>query len=591
MQRVSQQNSEGEEEEDGDASFSIPLSNIDLLSLDGVDWCLPVSLEQDGENMPVTLSELVKHMHPYCMTLCVEGEEGQEHLLPERGLVLEVVDQGEHGEPILAIPGLSIPLSQTDSTECEQRVPENSIDKQEPEHDDNAEKVTSPSNISLVEKEKEVRKVCKGKKRCKSVEASLVEQRILRSSKVKEEPQKKQQEEQKKKKVTFSPSLTSAEPERPKLDPPTKLPTPESQLKEEQIMTPEAKISNLMPDNQPLEKPVEEELPSKQETPSEQPGVFQRNETKLKPLSLQQYRLLRQQKKPDPVGKTEDYSTKWPTVPEAPKELPPIPCLPDPSPRDPRKTSHIPVKKDPVPEIMPAWHPRGPAAPPTPEALLVPPASLMTSSRKSVTSSKSTSSESSSQPVHTSPQKRPAPIAVQQNTIHTETSPSERTVSEPVSTTSKSSPSLKTPSQAECLHGNPNAAHVVAPSKVPLKPQVITRHVQSSTTSVPKPSAAVPAKSETEQVVLAPVCEQAKTSLPTNSKKLTSRSQPHIAPIAAQPFFTAQVQARVVELAEQMRMASSETPKPKTATVELIEQFTSEIGGHFFYLVVGHDFI
>ncbi len=110
MQRVSQQNSEGEEEEDGDASFSTPIANIDLSSLDEFDWCLPVSLEQDGESMPVTLSDLVKHMHPYCMTLCVEGEEGQEHLLPERGLVLEVVDQGEHGEPILAIPDLSVPL-------------------------------------------------------------------------------------------------------------------------------------------------------------------------------------------------------------------------------------------------------------------------------------------------------------------------------------------------------------------------------------------------------------------------------------------------------------------------------------------------
>ncbi len=42
MQRVSQQNSEGEEEEDGDASFSTPIANIDLSSLDEFDWCLPV---------------------------------------------------------------------------------------------------------------------------------------------------------------------------------------------------------------------------------------------------------------------------------------------------------------------------------------------------------------------------------------------------------------------------------------------------------------------------------------------------------------------------------------------------------------------
>jgi len=144
MQRISKQNSEGEEE-DGDAGFSI--SNIDLSSLEEFDWCLPVSLEQDGESMSVTLSDLVKHMHPYCMTLCMEGEEGQEHLLPEGGLVLEVVDQGEHGEPILAIPDLGIPFSHTDSAEGEQRVPEKSINKLEPKPEDSAEKLRKMDGI------------------------------------------------------------------------------------------------------------------------------------------------------------------------------------------------------------------------------------------------------------------------------------------------------------------------------------------------------------------------------------------------------------------------------------------------------------
>ena len=35
-----------------------------------------------------------------------------------------------------------------------------------------------------------------------------------------------------------------------------------------------------------------------------------------------------------------------------------------------------------VEEIRPAWHPRGPCAPPTPEALLVPPAYMVASSSK-----------------------------------------------------------------------------------------------------------------------------------------------------------------------------------------------------------------
>ncbi len=583
MQRVSQQNSEGEEE-DGDASFSTPIANIDFSSLDELDWCLPVSLEQDGESMPVTLSDLVKHMHPYCMTLCVEGEEGQEHLLPERGLVLEVVDQGEHGEPILAIPDLSIPLSHTDSAEGEQRVPENSIDKPEPT-EDSAEKVPPPSDVSHM-KEKEVVMIRKGKKKSKLLKAAQVEQRILRSSSVKETPQKKRPEEQKKKKVTFSPVLSSAEPKNPKLDRPTELTTL-------CITTPqaEAKITDSQPENKPLEKSVEEEPPSKEEPVSEQPAVCQLNETKPKPLSLQQYRLLRQQKKPDPVDKTEDYSNKWPKLPEPPKELPLIPCLPDPNPRDPRKTMHAPLKKDLAPEIMPAWHPRGPAAPPTPEALLTPPASLMASSKKPATSKPtpppSDTSKSSPQSVPLSPQKPPSLISMPQNTIHTETPAPirhvaevapEKTVSFSVSTTSGCPQGLNAHSHKECLHGSPNAA----PSKSPSRPQMITTQVKSSNSSPHKPSAAVPAERETEQVVLAPVSDQAKNTLSTNSKKLTSRSQPHVAPIAAQPFFSAQVQARVVKLAEQMRMASSEIPKPKNTTVELIESFTREIGEHLF---------
>lgn len=582
MQRVSQQNSEGEEEEDGDANFSTPSANIDLSSLEEFDWCLPVSLEQDGESMPVTLSDLVKHMHPYCMTLCVEGEEGQEHLLPERGLVLEVVDQGEHGEPILAIPDLSIPFSHTDSSEGEQRVPEKSVNKPEPKPEASAEKFPPPSQV---EEEKKV-----VKKKQKPVKANVVEQRVLRSSRVKEEPQKKQQDEHKKK-VSFSPVLFSAEPERPKIE----LMAPEARVEQEHVTTPQAetKITDSKPENKPLEKSVAEEPPSKHEPVSEQPAVCQRNETKPKPLSLQQYRLLRQQKKPDPVDKTEDYSTKWPKLPEAPKELPPIPCLPDPNPRDPRKTFHTPVKKDLAPEIMPAWHPRGPAAPPTPEALLIPPASLMVSSKKPATSKASNpppsgTSESLPHSVHSSPQKLPAPVNVPQNTIHTKTSapikhvaevPTEKMVSPPVPTTSGDSHGLN----KECLHSSPSASQVCegVPSKVLSRPQMITTPVQSSNSSPLKPSAAVPATRETEQVVLAPVSDQAKNTLPTNSKKLTSRLQPHVPPIAAQPFFSAQVQARVVELAEQMRMASSEIPKPKNTTAELIESFTNEIGEHF----------
>ncbi|XP_071359834.1 peroxisome proliferator-activated receptor gamma coactivator-related protein 1-like isoform X2 [Trachinotus anak] len=51
-----------------------------------------------------------------------------------------------------------------------------------------------------------------------------------------------------------------------------------------------------------------------------------RGETKAKSLSLQQYRQLRQKRQPL-VEKQGNYTTKWPSVSEPPKELPPILCL------------------------------------------------------------------------------------------------------------------------------------------------------------------------------------------------------------------------------------------------------------------------
>lgn len=585
MQRASQQNSEGEEE-DGDATFSI--ANIDLPSLDGFDWCLPVSLEQDGDGTSVTLGDLVKHMHPYCMTLCMEDEGGQEHLLPEGGIVLEVVDQGEHGEPILAIPDLSLPRT---NLESEQSVPEKSIDEPEPKLKDVPEKATPHSEEKVIvklpkNKSRHSKKIKKNDKQ-KSIESSSGEQRVLRSSstRVKEMPQSKQQQEQKKKKVTFPTSCSPAKPDRPKPEHSTGSLTPEPQVEiGEPTMTPQTDLAIIesKPDDKPLEKSIEAELPSKQEPSIEQPAVCPNSEAKPKPLSLQQYRLLRQQKKPDPVNKTDDNSTKWPTLPEAPKALPPIPCLPEPNPRDPRRVS-TPVKQDHAPEIMPAWHPRGPAAPPTPEALLVPPASMIASSKKPASSKLAAPTPTVQPSSLKSPQKPPAPTSVPQNTIQTKIShPTSQTPPEralPLSTTSRGS--HNTPSHKECVNRIPSAARAlekmpVVPSEVsePARPQKVESAASTQIQSL-KPSAAV--KTETQQVVLAPVNDQAKNTL-SNCKKLTTRSQPHVAPIAAQPFFSAQVQARVVELAEQMRMASSETQKPKNTTVDLIQSFTSEIG-------------
>ncbi|XP_044069078.1 peroxisome proliferator-activated receptor gamma coactivator-related protein 1 [Siniperca chuatsi] len=109
------QRSDGEEEEDGSLTLS-PVRHDsspdnDLLDWEGLALPLPVTFEQEGEDgVSFSLGDLVRHMHPYCMAICVENDEG-EQMLPEGGILFEVVDQGENGEPILAIPDMDLPVS------------------------------------------------------------------------------------------------------------------------------------------------------------------------------------------------------------------------------------------------------------------------------------------------------------------------------------------------------------------------------------------------------------------------------------------------------------------------------------------------
>lgn len=96
----------------------------------------------------------------------------------------------------------------------------------------------------------------------------------------------------------------------------------------------------------------------------------QNGNTKLKTLSLQEYRLLRQKTLPKEERKR-DYKTKWPSVPETPKELPPILFIPGynsqvnvqtsssnakaPTPRavtQPRKNLHLPQKSVPKQTLL-----------------------------------------------------------------------------------------------------------------------------------------------------------------------------------------------------------------------------------------------
>ncbi|MCJ8730734.1 hypothetical protein PDJAM_G00187850 [Pangasius djambal] len=609
--------------EDGAASFSELIQDLDISS--ELDWCLPISLEQDGETVSVTLSDLVKHMHPYAMTLCVEGEE---QLLPEGGIILEVMDKGEHGEPILAIPDLSFPLS-LDSLEDEQSVPESSPEKVTCKHQDTPSEVAlskvSPVRDSEVEnvktkqpkKESPEKRHPKKKKKRKTEEPKPVEGRVLRSTSSNEvvvEPSKEGEEQKRKKKVTFAPALTVDENEKCQVKS-SELKTTEVQVPQEipssTITTtanlPLSQVCTDVMKSKHLQVPEEEatpgELPSDEcrETavPSEQqPGISQPSEPKQKSLSLQQYRLLRQQKKPSPLEKVGDNSTKWPTLPEAPKELPPIPCLPDPNPKDPRRAASTPVKKDFVPEIMPAWQPRGPGAPPTPQALLVPPSSMLAASKKPV-SCKSVSpaptkpaenlamSTSSCTPPY--PQKPPVPTDMPENTIPNKVSQAAKqasadiTLSLPMATTVREAKNLHAAEQAKCLQNTPSASYQFSAlskdqdiSHTRVVPEITTITTKNETSKAASNN--LNAASVAEQKVKDTVPKPLKPTQSVSATKPPVGSQRHVAPIALQPFSSAPIQARIMKLAEQMRMASAAVPKAKSPTAELIESFTSEIG-------------
>uniref|UniRef100_A0A4W4GC23 PPARG related coactivator 1 n=1 Tax=Electrophorus electricus TaxID=8005 RepID=A0A4W4GC23_ELEEL len=434
-----------------DATFSKHTQDLGTTSLDELDWCLPISLEKDGENMSVTLGDLVKHMHPYSMTLCLEGED---QLLAREGIVLEVVDGGEHGEPILAIPDLSFPfpLLSGDIADGEQGVPGSSLQSAEFKPDDIPAEVAS-SKDSVVKTDKpEIEGVTKQeksfqkcqlnrKKKLKAKEAQPVDRRVLRSAsskKVVEEPIKASTEEQKKKKrVTFAPVLTelckaegSSAAKKPEAHATEGSPSSTSVTPTPTYITQASRECDLLIQDEITEsKNLDVTKPILAAEPLEKEqgwAEVQSNEAKPKTLSLEQYRLLRQQKKLCSLEKTRDHSTKWPTLAEAPRD-----------PRDPRCTA------------------------PTP-ALLIPPASILSSSRKPAppksapqSPSKPTHNSAPSPSIQLNPQKLPVLTCVSNNTINNKVSqtakriPAENAVCLPVASATGAPQSMHTARHAD----------------------------------------------------------------------------------------------------------------------------------------------
>lgn len=612
----------------------------DLLDWEDPGLPLSVTFEQEGEDgVSVSLGDLVRHMHPYCMAICVENDDG-EQMLPAGGILLEVVDQGENGEPILAIPNMDLPTSlplEEQASEKEQKPAEEAEEaaSDSPEHiivdvddedvnvsatsvtatpdlppDVKDEKITKQQKEDVKDKSASSRK--KKKKHKEQTQPEPAEARVLRSGTVRKsvqeapvKPDKRSVKEKKSPKVpkvpvASPPASSSVQPQKlnpchpePQLTTTTLLPNMNVQVATcasprqdthspatQQCSGSPTPVSPQQPDEAPKQlegssaapsaapAPLSAESPV---TPPKTPPVCEAlppaaaaaavPEPKPKSLSLAEYRRLRQQKKPTPVDKQDDNSTKWPSLPELPRELPPIPCLPDPSPKDSRRPSPQAAKKE-VEEVKPAWQPRGPAAPPTPEALLVPPAYMVASSSKvpaATPAPKAQQTPQTSRPaVPCVPQSSGSPASPKHATADGKCSPGHDAKTPPQPATLKSVELISPVPKTTTVSIKPTAATVSAPSG-PQKTTVVFQ-------KVPQVTAAATLSNS-------PITSDEKASRPTPSG---TQQCPHP---AAQPSDSQGLKAQPVVLETKANSTTTaKAQKAKSPTQELIEAFTSEIG-------------
>lgn len=605
------QRSDGEDEEDGSLTLS-PIGHSLLPDNKLPDWeglaiPFPVNFEQEGQDgVSVSLGDLVRQMHPYCMTISVENEEG-EQILPEGGILLEVVDQGENGEPILAIPDMDLPVSVPCKEQSKnEKLSDETSNSSERVVDDNVIHSKAPANIAsplkpvsldtkvemVIPRQKEGikerspsrrKKKKKTKTKCRPKPVGGKDLQVQPT-----EPEDNLVTEGMKgnvAKVPHEPALPvpvepNAIPSVPYTENACSSPQPEMKEPVQTSALPRLQktTSNTPPDTsgsmtvacsqQSSEKPghldpVSEEMegslaaplvssdtpmsPSQPISPdvsdSPHPVAPSFTEPKPKSLSLAEYRQLRQQKKPTPVEKMDgNNSSKWPSLPVLPKELPPIPCLPNLSMRDPRRTNPHAVKRV-VEEVKPAWQPRGPCAPPTPEALLVPPAYMVSSTSK-------------------------VPAVKPQQTIETPKSPFPQT-----------SPHLT----ANSINNGAVEQHITTVPSAPSDPLKSEKPYKSPTSGGESHPALLEGNAGFNQRVL-----QLQTCLKTTTEEVESAAASSANLEERGASFTKAQEISVGTVTDEATAVSEnknnpctvgKAQKPKTSTQELIEAFTSEIGG------------
>ncbi|CAL8283989.1 unnamed protein product [Arctogadus glacialis] len=718
------QRSDGEEEDDGSLSQSptrlLSSPDQELLDWGGLSLPMPFSIESedDTEGLSVSLGDLVRHMHPYCMAVCVDNGDG-EQMLPEGGILLEVVDQGEHGEPILAIPDLGLPLALLQNTlETEQHVPGESdraatesceeivvddttttgaemkaeiiaasVLHREKAHCERNKKHKAPRIKEIREKSPPRRK----RDRKVRTRPEPVEGRILRSgvsrSPADELPQKLKKTIKVKKSVplvtdvsdstctsskhkkslhtcqkrtevtklslpredrvnTKAVTARNSVPVRasPVRSPPSRPVPPVSLVQpsggprqaasptKQEVLPPAVTAAHPIPSVVPVstescssaDAPTTPEALQTNSSTEEQPAAPTGDhvvvpaaapEPKPKSLSLAEYRRLRQQKKPAPLERQEGNSTRWPSLQEPPRELPPIPCLPDPSPQEARRPGPASGKKE-VEEVQPAWQPTGPSAPPTPEALLAPPAYMVASSTRAGAATlifkrqrqqsvpqppqPSAAAAAGPSPVKSSspgpqPHASPEKPCVPRNSVPTPTPCSQPSESKPARPPSQSvTPSRLVgsamPAKATTESLRTIAAHmsanIAANANAQVGPQ--TRAATSvsdpvaAATSVSDPVAAATSVSDPVASVSDPVAAATSVSDPVAAaikfaKSAGVRAQPCLAVRASNP--PQDMKALPVKAGARPYGPTTVPPmKKKTASQALIEAFTSEIG-------------
>lgn len=269
------------------------------------------SVEKDhGYSSTVSLVDLVKLMHPYCLRVCLD-EEGKDWVGTSRQ---EASSLGERSaDQSVPLEGEVWRYTKPGSEESDEEIDVDGSDDECP-------------SVGGMKDEKEG----DGEQGSQGEEVKQ-----LKSLLVKWDGPKEGQKTKNKKRVSFGPVLVTSY-ELPAADEPDLNVLPDLSELTSQIpifdfntktttislttSSPESSAASSKDNHHQVVTDLSERTG---DTSSSEPPP-QRGESKPRPaLSLQQYRLLRQQRLPL-VGKPENYTTKWPSLPETPTELPPI---------------------------------------------------------------------------------------------------------------------------------------------------------------------------------------------------------------------------------------------------------------------------